>query len=1093
MGKKAALTKRRTSNNTRRVRLRTASLKDRTPTIAKLSAPSLGTVVARTQLFKILDQGRRQASILWVSAPAGAGKTMLAASYLKSRKLRHLWYRLDTGDGDPASCFYYLGLAVQKHAPRRLPLPMLTPEYLLGLPVFGRNFFRELGARLKPPAILVFDNYQDISADSPLHELLVAGIAELPKGIIVLVLSRSEPPPAFARLRVAQKLAPIDASALQLTIQETGAIARLHQQRAMPREMAERLHALTHGWAAGLVLLLQQNATNIRAVEPPVQGGLPGVLFDYFASEVMRRAEPAVQDFLRYSALLPQMSVESAAALTNNPLADKILTDLERRNYFIVSRPGKTRTYEYHPLFRDFLLSELVRALPPAGLHVFQRRAAGLLIGEGHVEAAVALLHAAGDFIALAALVVAQAPALITQGRHRILEQWLNMVPPDIRVNEPWLEYWSGVARLPFNPLAAREHFECVYSVFRSVGDAAGLYLTWAGIAETFIYQWDDFTEMERWLAEHHELRAAHTDFPSPEIEARVVSAMFGVLMYMQPQHPEMEQSRQRIESLIPVVPDPDFRIWMIGNLALYYNWTGSPADEERVLMLGKSIMAREHVSPLSQIMAAFFQSTCAWLAGQVDISEKLAAEALQVAEQSGVHMMDTHIIAQFIYAFGLRRDLPRMSEYLDRIQKILSPQRRIDLAHYHLQSGWLASLQGNQAQAVMHIRPMLDLVERMSAQVPIALGRIGLAQLLAQTGELEEALMQLDRAMDFARAMSSRHLQFMVGTVRAYIRLRQGDAEACASALRPAFEIAARSNYWSYPMWDARFMSPVCAFALRHGIETDYVRALIQKWDIKPDATLADLEAWPFSLKIHTLGRFALLRDGKPLRFEGKTQKKPLELLKLLIALGGREVAESRVLDALWPDAEADQARQNFKVALHRLRKLIGNEVLVLNEGKLTLDARQAWVDVWACERLLNESRDQLHTGHTQSAIDSGQRAVKLYQGAFLHADDQPFLLPLRERLRTRLLGHLGELARSLCETRACPESLALYRKGIEIDPLTESFYQGLMHCHQCLKQPAEALKTYERCRKLLKSQLGVDPSPQTLALEQEIRRSLS
>ena len=55
-----------------------------------------------------------------------------------------------------------------------------------------------------------------------------------------------------------------------------------------------------------------------------------------------------------------------------------------------------------------------------------------------------------------------------------------------------------------------------------------------------------------------------------------------------------------------------------------------------------------------------------------------------------------------------------------------------------------------------------------------------------------------------------------------------------------------------------------------------------------------------PWALKIFTLGRFGLLSDGKPVRFTRKAQEKPLALLKALIALGGREVHEEQIADAL-------------------------------------------------------------------------------------------------------------------------------------------------------------------------------------------------
>ncbi|HLF10933.1 MAG TPA: hypothetical protein VJA26_06940, partial [Gammaproteobacteria bacterium] len=133
------------------------------PALAKIARPSVFDVYPRVRLYRLLDQARRKHPVIWISAPAGAGKTTLVASYTEAEGLPVLWYQMDAGDNDVASFFYYLGLATKEAASRyRRPMPLLTREYLPGLSTFAGNYFRELFVRLKRPGLLVFDNYQDI-------------------------------------------------------------------------------------------------------------------------------------------------------------------------------------------------------------------------------------------------------------------------------------------------------------------------------------------------------------------------------------------------------------------------------------------------------------------------------------------------------------------------------------------------------------------------------------------------------------------------------------------------------------------------------------------------------------------------------------------------------------------------------------------------------------------------------------------------------------------------------------------------------------------------------------------------------------------
>ncbi len=70
----------------------------------------------------------------------------------------------------------------------------------------------------------------------------------------------------------------------------------------------------------------------------------------------------------------------------------------------------------------------------------------------------------------------------------------------------------------------------------------------------------------------------------------------------------------------------------------------------------------------------------------------------------------------------------------------------------------------------------------------------------------------------------------------------------------------------------------------------------------------------------------------------------------KVLIALGGSNVAEVKITESIWPDADGDAAHQLFDTTLSRLRKLLGRADVLLNrEGKLSLNKKICCLDTWA------------------------------------------------------------------------------------------------------------------------------------------------
>lgn len=257
-------------------------MKPSQPTLAKLTPPRLPKVVERTRLYKRLDQARKQRPIIWITGSPGMGKTTLITSYLRARKLKPLWYQIDPGDADLATFFHYLGLASNQAAPRyKQTLPHLTPEYLPGLPVFTRRFFEIFYSRLKAPSILIFDNYQEVLADGSLHEVLTLGLEVLPPHMTVAIVSRENPPPAFARLQAAQVLEHITQEELRLTHNETAGIVSLRKWEKLSRpttEVIEQLHTKLDGWAAGVVLVLEQSKSEDQLTKL-LQTETPQVLF----------------------------------------------------------------------------------------------------------------------------------------------------------------------------------------------------------------------------------------------------------------------------------------------------------------------------------------------------------------------------------------------------------------------------------------------------------------------------------------------------------------------------------------------------------------------------------------------------------------------------------------------------------------------------------------------------------------------------------------------------------------------------------------------------------------------------------------------
>ena len=260
------------------------------------------------------------------------------------------------------------------------------------------------------------------------------------------------------------------------------------------------------------------------------------------------------------------------------------------------------------------------------------------------------------------------------------------------------------------------------------------------------------------------------------------------------------------------------------------------------------------------------------------------------------------------------------------------------------------------------------------------------------------------------------------------------------------------------------------------------------------PSALPFRIADWPWPLRVRSFGAFQLLRADSPVEFTGKGPGRPMELLKVLLALGGSGVRAEQVADALWPHVDADYAHNSLTATLHRLRRLLGAEedALLLRDGRLTLNPALVWADTWALEQVLGDFDAALRAPQPDAAALSKLEgeAFALYRGPFLPDEsEQASYIACREQARAKLLRCLTRVARRHEEAGEREAAADCYLRLIEADPVFEAPYRNLMLCYQRSGELADARATYERLRTTLAARLKADPSAETQAVLAELK----
>lgn len=1059
----------------------------RTP-IVKITRPVPDKAFPRKRLFRLLDRFRK-CPIVWVSGPPGCGKTTLVGSYLSIRGDPCLWYRVDEGDQDIASFFYYLGLAARRAAPeKRKPLPLLAPEYLAGLSTFTRRYFENLFGRLKAGSVLVFDDYQKIPPESPLHEVIRDGLTCLPKGMNAIVIGRSGPPTLFARNRVHRQMALIGWKDLRLTFGETEGIARLRGRKRRSAEEFRYLQRRSEGWVAGLVLLLDKSGETLAPQN--LKDHPPEEVFEYFASEIFDGLKEDAKIFLLKSAFLPKMTARMAEKITGQRRAGTILFSLNRHNYFTDLHMAAEPVYEYHPLFRDFLRSRAGDVFPANVLRRLRSRAGAILVESGHDDEALEIFGGLGDWGGVVRILLKQAAGLIRQGRSGRLSERIASLPKDVFEEDPWLLYWMGVCRLHSQPGDSRRDFEEAYRRFRRRKEPDGVFLAWSGVVDAIVHGPGDLKSLDPWFSTLADLLKGGRKFPSPGVETQVTCTLMKALALRRPSFVDMEMWADRATGLAGSTRDLPLKFSLLLNTA-YYRFHGGDFQAVGILLESLRGLSRNpDLSPLPRLALCWLGAAHANVKGLHDRCLKVVTEGIELAEATGVHLMDLLLMGHGALCSLHQGDATAAKGFLDRMASSLASAKPWEASFYHHLAAWEALHRGDVSRATFHSDRCLEICEEVGNPWTEAMGALEKAIVRHQTGESAEASRNLERAIRVGEEGRMPFVRFACLLAKAYFAFRKGDDAAGLASLREGIRLGREKGYVDIYLWYPGLLERIAAEALERGIETDYVRELVRKNALVPEGALQDIEQWPWPLKVYTLGRFELAKDGKPLPFSRKVQQKPLLMLKALISMGGREVAEERITDALWPDAEGDLAHQSFSMTLSRLRRLLGNEKAIqLREGRLTLDSRYCWVDAFAFESRIEKADVVPHVGrecpNRSQASCLAARAVTLYGGSFLAGEgSRPWITASRERLRSKFLRAVGLLGHCLEEGGRWTEAIAAYRKGLEVDDLAEEFYRRLILCHRRLGQEAEALGVYARCRKTLAAVLGIPPSPETTAV---------
>jgi ATP/maltotriose-dependent transcriptional regulator MalT/DNA-binding SARP family transcriptional activator len=1069
---------------------------------AKLHVPETRPpLVRRARLEGMLDDafGKR---LTVVTAGAGFGKSTLLASWVAD--VEHAWYTLTEADRSLAVLAPGIASAL------RCALPDLADPLAGGSLVsrggspdraaaeaFAALLAGSLHELLRHDVVLVLDDVHELDgAAAPIA--LVEGLCrQAPATLHLVLVSRSEAPFPIGRLRGRGEVLELTGPQLAFGVDEL-------TELAASSSIAAELHAVTGGWPAAARLAL--DALGRR----PAGGGdgrelallhRPGAeLYSYLAEEAFAGDPPELRELIRTAALFERTSVALCREL-GVPDAEVGISDLVRRG--LAAQSGDWMSL--HALVSDFTR----RAWPfdaeeAASLH---RRAAAWLEAAGLPAEALRSLAEADEPEEYVRVLSSHGPALLNAGGADRVVAAAQLVPDSKR--SPALELVLGEAHTALGDLDRA--LDCLR---RAAGgeDAIPSSVGWR-LAKAQLLQ-DDLEGVVR-------TRERTVVDPSRPDEEALLCAWTASAYYRRGDADAARALSDRALRAADRSGDPQAKAAAHAAVAMAMEAVGDFAGAD--LHQRRALDAAERAHDVLQLcrvrnnrgsllldqglyadaidelataielaelggfpqllgLALMNRGLCRWCLGRLDEANADYEAAVGVYRQSGTSEIsyaligrgDVHrergelALARRFYEEGLAMaersgDRQGLVPGLYQLAKVIvddEPDRADELVDRAVSYGW-----PDRAWALN------------------AAGWIALAH-----GDADRAGSVALEAEDWARGHSDRFglaeaLELRAFTVVEPARRR----DVLGEALSLWQELGNEAHEAAVELALARLSSGVAAQAAAHRAGRRLRRLGIRVSPSGPAGLLRTVALETDApLTIETLGAFRIHRAGETVPRSGWRSKKARDLLKLLIAHGGRPVPRELLMEQLWPGQSPERLSNRLSVAISTVRSTLDPEkrdppdhFVSAGEGAVAVRLDSATVDV---QLFLHDAAAGLAlrtAGRADEAADRLEAAEAAYAGDFLEEDlYEDWAVPLREEARAAYFAVLRALAEDALAA-GNPEATIRYDlRLLERDRFDEGAHLALVGALSAAGRHGEALRRY-RVYCACMAEIGIEAAP--------------
>ncbi len=1001
--------------------------------------------------------------LIAIAAPPGYGKTTLLADFGAHTELNVCWFRLGEADWDVMRFAEVLAASLQQRFRRLRGQPDLGALASASPEAIAFAFTSLIEERVAETFVIVIDDVHLINDSKPVLAFMDRFLETLPEQVTVVAAGREVLEVSLARLMAEGDLAGLGPHDLALNRDELVELSRVQFGAPLSEQEVNVLLDESRGWVTGVVMSGAISGGGIGAI---VEAGRP-MVYEYLASVVLNRQPDGLRRFALDSSVLPVMTANACDRVLERKDSQKLLARLSRKGLFIAATEGTPKTYEFHPLFRQFL-QESLEGADPRRLRSLRSRAAAYLQEHGAPELAVGLYLDAGAPAKAAKLAEKQALRMYRQGHVQTLEVWAKRLEekgakaPEVLLyladsilekgdTETALEIQSRAQGMVSAKSKVSTRVHCEYS---------------RGFIALYREEYAEVFKAGKKIEQLQKRR----------IDRRQRAVALRMLAWAHARHSRDYETAERkaaeaVEMLAATGGLLPYGIALM-DLATFQEALGKPIQANATSDQAFRIL-RQHGAPYPLALAHNNRAYEAHRQGRFQDALEEYQEALKFARRAASPASEANTL---LGQADLFNDLGMPLQAAELYGEALTIATQLDnvlLIQYGcIQTSVLHRRRGGIGLAREWLKRAMALQDRGSASVPTAL-QLAALECTAAPAQARDTLLKLLKGSDGNLEAGERVLAHYY---RSKSALKLDDPEAASLAFTEALTAAGAAGEEQALAAELMHDPEMRAFAIEtHGgdatlsvilsrIETMHGIAQ-QHEEIETPEALAE------RIKIIALGRSEIRAKDRVV-----AGMKPLTREILFYLIDHDRVTRDSLQETFWPDYPTGRQISNLHTAVYGIRRALGRETIQFDGAIYSLDPEQAILyDVARFEHAAGLA-ESLPRGDPRRMFALTE-AVNLYRGAFLPELDSDWVIERRRMLEMRYLDLLAESSEEAMVRNQPAEAVQSLREALKLDPYRDDMNMKYLEALGQLGRRGELVAHYQNYVRLLSEELGLDP----------------